>query len=535
MEEIYEQLDEKEYLEYVEKWKIENRDLIESNNCKKCFIECLPKWEYGEGSGKMGTINWSKTINYKVEFIYQDIIGFIEIIGFIKEKHPKLIIIYNNKEFIISSNNLKTCGIGRILNLITKEFKIEIGTRFQDDKRDITITDREYRKEKHGKAIANQKYYKYTCNVCGWTEGWITEEHLFKGIGCSCCYGRTVVEGINDIPTTAPWLTKFFQGGYDEAKLYTKASNQKIQPICPDCGQVKDKPMMICTIYRNHSISCMCSDNISFGEKIIFSVLEQLKINFKTQLNNSNLKWCKKYKYDFYFEYNNEQYICEVNGNQHYEDAWDKLEKTQLNDKNKKELALENGIKPENYIIIDCRKSELEWIRDNEHGILNSRFSELFDLNKIDWQICHKYTCSNLVKIACEYKRNNPEIATIQIANNMNMCRNVILKYLKLGTKLGWCIYNSKDEMKKSGSKQGFSSGIPLICKSNGIIFNSLADCERKSEELFGVKLLNGELSAVCLGKKPQYKGYKFEYIKDLTPKEYIKYDIENKLKELNF
>ena len=43
--------------------------------------------------------------------------------------------------------------------------------------------------------------------------------------------------------------------------------------------------------------------------------------------------------------------------------------------------------------------------------------------------------------------------------------------------------------------------------------FESTHDLERRSIELFGVKLLQGKISAVCLGNKPQYKGYVFSYV----------------------
>ena len=53
------------------------------------------------------------------------------------------------------------------------KFKYEINTRFRDEKRDITITDKEYRPiiKKNGKK-ENIKWYKYTCNKCGWTYGY---------------------------------------------------------------------------------------------------------------------------------------------------------------------------------------------------------------------------------------------------------------------------------------------------------------------------------------------------------------------------
>ena len=40
-------------------------------------------------------------------------------------------------------------------------------------------------------------------------------------------------------------MVKYFQGGIDEARRYTYNSRQKIYPICPDCGRVKDKDIYV--------------------------------------------------------------------------------------------------------------------------------------------------------------------------------------------------------------------------------------------------------------------------------------------------
>ena len=125
------------------------------------------------------------------------------------------------------------------------------------------------------------------------------------------------MEGINDIPTTTPWMIPYFQGGYEEAKKYTSNSHQKIRPICPDCGRVKDKEMTLNTIYRNESIGCICSDNISYCEKFIFNVLSQLNLDFKTQLTKTTFKWIGHKRYDFYFKVDNEEIIIETHGKQH--------------------------------------------------------------------------------------------------------------------------------------------------------------------------------------------------------------------------
>ena len=168
----------------------------------------------------------------------------------------------------------------------------------------------------------------------------------------------------------------------------------------------------------------------------------------------TTFKWCGKYKYDFYFEYDNEQYIVETHGGQHYRDNtkfrrnYSKIG-IKENDKLKKELALENEIKEENYIVIDCRYSELDWIKNNKNGILNSRLAELFDLSKIDWFKVDKFACSNLIKNLCEYWMNNQNITIVETGKKFGHADATIRRWLKYGNKFGWCTYIPKKLNKK--------------------------------------------------------------------------------------
>lgn len=401
--------------------------------------------------GGFNKIDWFKCKKCKVNFIHNDIKGIIEIVDVKRQDNRTILYIkYNNKIEKIKTDNFQKCKLQKILGERISGFKVEIDTKFKDNKRDITITDREYRQRVDNKG--NNKWYKYTCNVCGWTEGWVVENALIsQNVGCSCCKGFTVGKGINDIPTVANWMIPYFQDGYNEAKLYTCRSMQKIQPICPDCGRVKSTKLAIDTIYKNHSIGCSCSDRISYPEKIMHSVLEQLELEFQTQLTKSTFKWIEDYRYDFYFELNNEQYIIETNGNQHYQDAWDKLEKTQENDRLKKQLALKNGINLENYIIIDCRESTLEWIKQN---IFKSNLARIFDLNQISWLKAEEFALTNLAKIACEYKRDNVDFMTTDIAKIMNLSSSTIRNYLKRGSKIwDWINYDGNYEKKQAQIK----------------------------------------------------------------------------------
>jgi hypothetical protein len=514
-----------EYQQIIQRFKEENKELIESGKCKKIFLENLPK------RGKL--ISWKNSIGYKIYFIYENIEGFIEIIELNKDA-INVIVEYKGTQYKISTPSLSDCRIGVILGKITKDFKIEIGTKFKDNRRDIVITDREYRlKEKINKqgyqSILNEKWYKYTCNVCGWTDGAIAESDLKEGKGCSCCYGRTAVLGINTIWDTDKWM--YYLGiSEEDAKTHTYRSSEKVKVTCPDCKTIEYK--IISNIYKNKSISCTCSDKIPYGEKLTFSLFKQLGLIFKTQLNKSTFKWIGKYKYDFYFELNGEPFVTETHGLQHYEECtgnWkNKLKEQQKIDSIKKQLALDNGIKEENYIVIDCRKSELKWIRDNENGILNSRLNELFDLSTIDWVEVENFTLSNLVKIACEHKRNNSELTCNDIGTLMGYCDGTIRKWLKQGSLNKWCYYNADEELRKSTSKNGKSKGMPTGIFKEGIligVFESSTDLTRQSEKLFGVKFIRSKITMVCNGKNKSHKGFTFKY---LTQEEIEEFELRN-------
>lgn len=516
-------MEQKEYKQIIEDWKLEHKEEIESDKCKKIFLDILIK------CGK--NISWKNNINHKIYFICKNIEGWIEIISYNKYK-TNLTVKYNNNIFYINTGNFTKCNLDTIVKTRTSDFKVEIGSSFKDDKRDIIIIDREIRINKKG---FNRKWYKYHCNICNWDEGWMPENSLIKQkIGCSCCCGRTTVKGINDIATTHPDLVKYFVNIEDSYKN-TYGSDNKVYFKCLNCGF--EKEMKISRLNKEKFSCSRCGDNIPYGEKIMFNILEQLNIEFQTQLSKTTYKWCKDYRYDFYFELNSEGYVIEINGIQHYEENTNfkmTLEEVKLNDKLKKELALDNGIKEENYIIIDCRKSELDWIKQN---ISDSNLAKIFDVSEINWLKAEEYTLSTRIKEACEIKRNNLELTCNDIGRLMKITKETVCVYLKKGSKIwDWINYDAKKEKFKASSKNGKSKAKPIIVFKNDKylkIFNSGIEIERKSEELFKTKLSHKGISEVCTGRIKSHKGYQFKYIEDLTQEEYIKYDIENKLKEL--
>ena len=331
------------------------------------------------------------------------------------------------------------------------DFLYDIGHKIIDDKRNLIITEREKIKG-YSKTLPNTniKVYTCTCMKCGDTDVKITESHLKEGRGCPTCRGLKVVKGINDIPTTDPWMIPYFQGGIEEAAQYTNNSNKKIFPVCPDCGKVSVKQYKINKIYTRKGFSCNCSDGVSYPEKFVSEFLNQLGISFISQASTRTFDWLNKnIRYDFYIPDKN--IIIEANGAQHYEyNNWTDrtLEDERKNDKMKEDLALSNGISF--YVKVDCRKSDKEYIKQS---IMNSVLSIIYDCTYVDWDRCEIRALSNLTKEICDYYSNISHNIK-EISNKFNKGHDTIVRYLKIGNKYNWCsppyeiykkVYVSKD------------------------------------------------------------------------------------------
>ena len=351
-------------------------------------------------------IDYKAMVGMELELFYKgEIYTGVKILEYIKGSNSRFVVEYNGRTCNIQCGNFINGQFGGILRLITKDFKINIGDVFKDDRRDMIITDREYRKDKSG---TNRRWYKYTCNKCDWTEGWIVEGNLLKGKGCSCCANRTAVLGINTIWDTDRWLCSLGLSEKD-AKTHTRSSGDKVIVTCPECGKTKD--ISIDNIYTYKSICCTCGDGVKYPEKFMTSVLDQLGIEYVFQLTKTTLGWCEDKRYDFYIPSLNT--IIETHGMQHYEDCtWSKAKDVQENDRIKYELALQNGIKDGDYVVIDCRYSNKEWVKNNI--LSSSKLNELFDLEKrINWNKCEVFALkSNTIKEVCEYWNNKEEWET---------------------------------------------------------------------------------------------------------------------------
>lgn len=323
-------------------------------------------------------------------------------------------------------------------NQKTKGYKYEVGSIVNG----LVITEQCYKQDKFG---VKKKAYKYKCPVCGYDcgeyykkgvyhkEHMIMENNLGHGARCVVCSKNGfVVPLINSIHALRPEIEIFLKNKEDAIK-YAPKSDLKLECICPDCGR---EYIRSCFKITQYGVPCICGDGFSYPEKFIFNALQQLKINFKPQyyLNNS------MFRYDFYLiDYN---IILEVNGIQHYKQKWERNEVE--NDAKKKEFAFLCGFTEDNYLVLDCRESSLDFIKAS---ILNSKLCSLFDFNSIDFQKCVEFASNNLVKIACNLWNNGESVKNI--SQQLKLHKHTIISYLKQGNDIGWCEYNPGDGVKR--------------------------------------------------------------------------------------
>lgn len=482
--------------------------------------EDLIKFNNGTYKGKF---NWKSSVGCVARFLDNDVIRFISIVDYMRyNKKDCLTVEFNKKEFEISTTNFVKCRLGNIIGLQTKEFIYSINQEVNG----IIITDRDRIINKKGNY---DKSYKYICKKCGFNssesyykkgvlkeELWITEYNIKNGQGCSCCSGKIVVPSINSLWKTHNYMIEDFGISEYDSKRYTYSSDEKIDVVCPSCK--KNKNISIRAIYTNDSIGCNCGDGFSYPEKFMMSVLNQLGLKYKTQytpkwegLKRVGVKQSRAY--DFYLhDYN---IIIETHGIQHYKESLRgrSLKEEQQNDREKEQIAWNNGIVK--YIVVDCRYSDMEWIKGN---ILKSELNNMFNLVNVDWLKCDLFATNDLKIEICKYKKLNPNSSTSVIAKVFNVCIPTVIEYLKWGNLNGYCEYYAKEDRIKAISKNGKLNGKPVEVFKDGVslgVFESCSELERQSEERFGVKLCTGNISAVCNGKymNNTYKGYSFKYV----------------------
>ena len=339
----------------------------------------------------------------------------------------------------------------------------------------IIITELCYAKDKDGH---NKKAYKYLCPICGYDcgeyykkgmyhiEHMVFENNLSHGAGCVVCSKNGfVIPNINSIHALNPECEKLLKYK-DDALKYAPQSSQKLECVCPDCGK---EYLRSCAKIVNYGVPCVCGDGFSYPEKFIFNALQQLNVSFKPQYYLSG----SIFRYDFYLiDYN---IILEVNGIQHYKQKWDRDEVE--NDAKKKEFAFSCGFTDDNYIVLDCRESNLKFIKES---VLNSKLNCIFDCSSIDFVQCAEFASSNLIAEASKLWNSGKNIQ--EISQEMLLDKHTIIAYLKQGDDIGWCAYQVGD-----GTQLYHQRRMKNAVKSSGVVGVSWDKRTKKWKARIGV------------------------------------------------
>lgn len=458
---------------------------------RKIYLDNLNK------KGKI--IDWMNSIGIACQFIYDDISGELLINDVVRVDGKTIIRVeYKEEIFDIGSSSLKSCSIKEILGLKTRKYHYDKGDVFGD----IVLTCRT-RKERKGRT---EKAYGYRCYKCGY-EGCLFETQVKTGVGCQVCHNRIVARGINDIATTSPDMVKYLQNPED-AFLYTKSANRKIPMKCPDCGF---KKVVNINVFSRNGFSCKkCGDGISYPNKLMFSILRQLDVDFKVEYSPD---WAKGKRYDFYIPLEN--VIVEMDGalghgNKIHPKSKITEEESIMIDMFKDEMANRHGIK---VVRIDCLISDIEYIKER---VYSSELNDVFDLTCINWEVCHGYAISSRVKEICDLWNTNAFKTTKDISEFTKIHQSTIVSCLNKGAKAGICNYNPRIEKSKSSSINGKKSikKVEVFKDDSSVgIFDSLTQLSMVSMDIFNINLSRKSVSDVCSGKRESYKGFTFKYI----------------------
>lgn len=357
-------------------------------------------------------------------------------------------------------------------------------------------------------SVSNNIYYRYViesrekgdgkdrCRGCGWKRGASIKSSNYMNNG-------------NSINETDPYLTELFYDKEDAFK-YSRSSGKKTFFKCPNC---ENKMLKSVGDVYYYGLSCnICDDGFKYPEKFMKNTLTQLGIDFETE---KTFEWSEGKRYDFYIvEYN---IIIETHGQQHYDGGFkvfggNSLKEEQDNDEFKLKKAIEKGVKK--YIVIDCRKSELQHIKNS---ILDSELAIIYNLSIVNLELSHKAACSSLAHES--WKMFQGGITDLnKIAIKLNINKDTVRKYLKQGTEVNMCDYEAELNIRKIVQ---LSLSMEYIGEFGSI-----------SEAIFSLgkttKTSVSAISSACVGRQNTAFGYKWMYKKD-----YDKYlNGELKLKE---
>ena len=373
-------------------------------------------------------IDWKNSVGCVVEFECRGYHGYYtiherilrETKGLKRDKYLYNIYFNNDMDniYTVTLDTLQHVNFVYMLGIFSRDFLYEIGDVINDK---FIILER-------GKKIFSadnnyaEKYYVCKCM----SDGYIfecKERELKNRKKCPLCCSYVVIPGVNDIATTRPELVQFLADKNDAFK-YSGLSSHELDFICNICN----KPFSAKPSKFPVSFPCGCHSTDSYPNRFIKELFNQLNISYISELRKIHFDWCKKYRYDLYFEINNKRYIVEMDGGQHKDEMRASI------DKIKNDIAKENDVE---VIRIDCdyqdASKRFSHIKNN---IIESRLSEIIDLSCVDWDSVNiKTLTTSMVKEVG--KLRNSGYSNKEISDMLNISYRSVSSYLDICRKSG--------------------------------------------------------------------------------------------------
>ena len=351
-----------------------------------------------------------------------------------------------------------------------------------------------------GRYINSHTSILHKCKIDG-TEWNASPSHILTGRGCPTCgiKSSAIIRSMSQEEYKE--VVNFYHNDIKVVGNYIN-THTKILHQCKLCNhQWYIAPHNI----KKNKGCPICGDGINYPNKFIYSLLNQLHIDFIPEYSKD---WSNSKRYDIYIP--SIDCIIENHGRQHYEECeyfQHELKNEQKNDEYKKQIAIENGIT--HYITIDCRKSELEWIKTS---IISSTLPSLlaFSEEDINWNKCNQFATSSLVKSAAEYWNSGQNLKLI--ASTLNLHIGTIRNYLKQANKNGWCTYTPKEGHRRAGLlRSGYANhnARSVFCIEQKRIFKCIEDAVKATGAL------SSKISDCCRKVRNTAGGYHWCYVDD--------------------
>lgn len=307
------------------------------------------------------------------------------------------------------------------------------------------------------------------CKICGNIWSPVASRLINKQRPSKCpkCHCKPV--GHNDqryFAVAMPYFAQFLVN-IEDGYRYRTQSSKKVDWICPDCGSLV-KGIPINKVFNRHRIPCkVCSDGISYPNKLMYQMLLQLDEEFVTEYSP---KWISPKRFDFFIPRNN--VIIEMDGaighggKTYTGTCGDKLLEV---DKYKDRMAKINGMR---VIRIDCKTSELGYIVER---IKSSDLSELYNLECVDWDVCDRKALTSLQMFVCNLWNESHDMS--YVLKKSKLSRYTTTRYLNKLSRLGLCKYDPKAQHSASGKaniKYAYEKNKKaVICLNTHEVFES--------------------------------------------------------------